>query len=209
MSKLFRRRNPNTKEFWEDIYSNHIDQKKLRSDGDNLQKFLPLFEKSRRVLDFGGGLGGNLKYLSEQLSGISFILVDHSQVSLDFARKELLGEKDDRGNTFEYHTSLEAFPEASIDLVMSFQVLEHITDYKRYMDQLWDKVAPGGRMLISVPVKGIRDRNRQHVNKFTIKSMFQVMNEYAEIVHIAPRTYSRRSGILGTAYFYVEKPLST
>jgi len=60
-------------------------------------------------------------------------------------------------------------------------------------------------MLISVPVKGIRDRNRQHVNKFTVKSMFKILTAYGEIVHIAPRTYSKRSGILSTAYFYVEK----
>jgi cyclopropane fatty-acyl-phospholipid synthase-like methyltransferase len=206
MSKLFKRKNPNTKEFWEDIYNQHIDQKKLRSDGDKLQKFLSLFEKAESVLDFGGGLGGNLKYLSSHVSNTRFILVDHSEVSLNFVKEKLLGEKDERGNSFKYHTSLEQIPENSIDMVMSFQVLEHLTEYKDYMDQLWARTAPGGIMLISVPVKGIRDRNRQHVNKFTLKSMFTILSEYEEIVHIAPRTYSRRSGILGTAYFYVEKP---
>ena len=47
MANHFKRKNPNTKQF---------DQKKLRSDGDRLSKFLPLFEKAGSVLDFGGGL---------------------------------------------------------------------------------------------------------------------------------------------------------
>lgn len=205
MSKLAQRLNPNTKQFWENIYKEHIDQKKIRSDGDHLLKFLPMFEKADSVLDFGGGLGGNLKYLSERLHKTRFILVDHSEVSLEFARKELLGEKDERENSFEYLTGVEQIPDNTIQMVLSFQVLEHITEYQKYLDQLWSKTAPGGTMLISVPVKGIRDRNRQHVNKFTVKSMFKILTAYGEIVHIAPRTYSKRSGILSTAYFYVEK----
>lgn len=206
MSKIAKLLNPNTKQFWENIYNDHIDQKKIRSDGDRLLKFIPIFEKAESVLDFGGGLGGNMKYLSEKLKNTRFILVDHSEVSLKFAKNELLGEKDEQGNSFEYYTSLEKIPDSSIQMVMSIQVLEHITEYKEYMDQLWRKTAPGGIMMISVPVKGIRDRNSQHVNKFTVKSMFKIMSSYGEIVHIAPRTYSTRSGILSTAYFYVEKP---
>ncbi|MCK4880252.1 MAG: class I SAM-dependent methyltransferase [Bacteroidales bacterium] len=206
MNKLSKRLNPNTKQFWENIYSEHIDQKKIRSDGDHLLRFIPIFEKAESVLDFGGGLGGNLKYLSGKLKNTRFILVDHSEVSLEFARTELLGEKDKQGNRFEYYTTLEKIPDNSIPMVISIQVLEHITEYKMYLDQLWAKTAPGGTMMISVPVKGIRDRNRQHVNKFTIKSMFKILTSYGEIVHIAPRTYSKRSGILSTAYFYVEKP---
>lgn len=206
MSKLSKLMNPNTKQFWENIYSKHIDQKKIRSDGDHLLKFMSMFEKAESVLDFGGGLGGNLKYLSEKLKNTRFILVDHSEVSLEFAKSQLLGEKDEQGNRFEYYTSLKKIPDNSILMVISIQVLEHITEYRRYMDQLWAKTAPGGTLMISVPVKGIRDRNRQHVNKFTVKSMFKILSAFGEIVHIAPRTYSRRSGILSTAYFYVEKP---
>jgi cyclopropane fatty-acyl-phospholipid synthase-like methyltransferase len=200
------RKNPNTKQLWEDIYTGHIDQKKIRSDGDHLQKFIPLFDKADEVLDFGGGMGGNLKYLSERTNNTRYILVDHSEVSLDFVKNQLLGEKDERHNSFEYHPSLEKIPDGSISLVMSIQVLEHITEYKQFMDQLWAKTKPGGIMMISVPVRGMRDRNRQHVNKFTVNSMFRILNTYAEIVHIAPRSFSKRTGKPTTAYFYVEKP---
>ena len=206
MIKIATRKNPNTKQLWENIYESHIEKKKIRSDGDRLLKFLPLFEKAESILDFGGGLGGNMKFISEQVKNTRFVLVDHSEVSLNFVKNELLGEKDDRGNSFEYHTSLEKIPDNSIQMVMSFQVLEHITEYKKFMDQLWSKITPGGTMLISVPVRGIRDLNSQHVNKFTVKSMFRILIAYDEIVHIAPRSYSKKTGKPTTAYFYLEKP---
>ncbi len=206
MIKIATRKNPNTKQSWENIYKSHIEKKKIRSDGDRLLKFLPLFEKAESILDFGGGLGGNMKFISEQVKNTRFFLVDHSEVSLNFVKNELLGEKDDRGNSFEYHTSLKKIPDNSIQMVMSFQVLEHITEYKKFMDQLWSKITPGGTMLISVPVRGIRDRNKQHVNKFTVKSMFRILTAYDEIVHIAPRSYSKKTGKPTTAYFYLEKP---
>jgi cyclopropane fatty-acyl-phospholipid synthase-like methyltransferase len=208
LNKLSKLLNPNTKRYWENRYREHIAQNKIRSDGDNLLKFLPIFEKSESVLDFGAGLGGNIKYLAGKLYNTRFILVDHSQLSLDFARTELLGESDDRGNSFEYHETLENISHGSVKMVISVQVLEHITGYKLYLDQLWARTAPGGTMMISVPVKGIRDRNPQHVNKFTLKSMFRILSGYGEVVHIAPRTYSGRSGILATAYFYIDKPLT-
>lgn len=205
MSKIARKRNPNTRQFWEDIYKEHIDQKKIRSDGESLLKFLPRFEKAESILDFGGGMGGNMKFISEQVKNTRFILVDHSEASLGFVKNELLGEKDERGNSFEYNTDLDRIPDNSIQMVVSFQTLEHITEYKLFMDRLWSKVTPGGTMLISVPVRGIRDRNRQHVNKFTVNSMFRILLAYNEIVHISPRSYSKNTAKPTTAYFYVEK----
>ena len=199
------RKNPNTKQLWENIYEGHIEKKKIRSDGDSLLKFLPLFEKAKSILDFGGGLGGNMKFISEQVKNTRFSLVDHSEVSLNFVKDELLGKKDDKGNSFEYHTDLEKIPDNSVQMVMSYQVLEHITEYKKIMDQMWSRITPGGTMLISVPVRGIRDTNSQHVNKFTVNSMFRILTAYNEIVHIAARSYSKKTGKPTTAYFYVEK----
>lgn len=205
MARLILRRNPNTIKLWDKIYEERIREKKIISDSKLPEKFGFLFEKAESILDFGGGMGGNLKLLSEHFHSKRFILIDYSQASLDFARNTLLGEKDEGGNRFEYALNMDQIPDLSIDLVMSFQTLEHINDYRNYMDILWAKTRPGGSMLISVPVKGIRDRQRQHVNKFTVSSMFKILTHYGELVHISPRSYSKRAGRLSTAYFYVEK----
>jgi 2-polyprenyl-3-methyl-5-hydroxy-6-metoxy-1,4-benzoquinol methylase len=197
--------NPNTKQYWEKKYGKFIEEKQIRSDGNHLLKFMHFFQKAESILDFGSGLGGNVQYLSGQLKKTRFILIDQSETSLDFARSKLLGEADDKGNTFEYLLNLNEVPDHSIELVMSIEVLEHITEYRDMLDRLWGKLKPGGILLISVPVLGIRDRTRVHVNKFTVKSMLLILSLYSEIIHVSPRTFSKRSGRLSTAYFYVEK----
>jgi len=205
MSRIKSFLNPNTKQYWEKKYSEFIEEKQFRSDGKHLLKFIHLFQRAGSILDFGSGLGGNVQYLSSQLQNTRFVLSDQSETSLNFARDKLLGNVDDKGNTFEYNLDLTEIPDRSIELVMSIEVLEHITEYKDILDQLWGKLKPGGILLISVPVLGIRDRTRVHVNKFTVKRMFQILSRYSEIVHVSPRTFSKRSGRLSTAYFYIEK----
>ena len=205
MARLAKKRNPNTIRLWDKIYEERIETKTILSDAKLVEKFGFLFDRADSILDFGGGMGGNLNLLSEHLLNKRFILVDYSQTSLDFARNTLLGEKDERGNRFEYYTSMDQIPDNSIHLLMSFQTLEHISEYRKYLDILWEKTRPGGTLLISVPVKGIRDRQRQHVNKFTVSSMFKILTSYGEFVHISPRSFSKRAGRLSTAYFYVEK----
>ena len=205
MAKPGKIRNPNTIQLWDKIYEERVDNKTILSDAKLAEKFGFLFERADSILDFGGGMGGNLKVLADHFQNKRFILIDYSQAALDFARTTLLGEKDESGNRFEYYKSMDQIPDNSIHLLMSFQTLEHISEYREYMDTLWKKTSPGGTMLISVPVKGIRDRQRQHVNKFTVSSMFKILTNYGEFVHISPRSYSKRAGRLSTAYFYVDK----
>jgi 2-polyprenyl-3-methyl-5-hydroxy-6-metoxy-1,4-benzoquinol methylase len=205
MTKIIQFLNPNTSRYWDRKYREKIENPRIKSDGRHLHKFMPVFNRSTIILDFGAGLGGNVKYLSELLNHRQFHLVDHSQISLRYVREDLLGSEDGRGNQFVYHEDLSSVAEGSVDLVISIEVLEHITSYRKVLDRLWNRLRDGGILLISVPVKGFRDRNREHVNKFTVSSMFRILSRYGEIVHIAPRTYSKRSGKLSTAYFYVEK----
>ena len=198
----------NTAEYWDKAYRAELATGKIRADK-NLSKTLFLFHKAKSILDFGAGAGGNVKFLASQFSDRSFCLVDHSTTSLAYARDKLLGDSDSKGNRFEFHTSLDSLKTRSFDLVMSIEVIEHVKNYKDTLDSLWSLVSPGGMLLISVPVKGWRDRNREHVNKFTIKQIFELLRSYSDWVHVSARTFSKRSGVLSTAYFYIEKPLES
>lgn len=201
------KKNPNTKEHWENKYDNLIAKKKLRTDGNQLHKFKDLFMQADSILDFGCGLGGKIQNIAAIVENTKFTLVDHSETSLEYAREQLLGTSDDRGNSFDYQLSMAPVDNESIDLITSFQVLEHINGYIEIIDLLWSKITPAGILLISVPVRGIRDTNREHVNKFTVKSMFEILSKYSEIVHISPRSNSKKTGKATTAYFYIRKPL--
>ena len=205
MKRIRSQLNPNTKWRWDKKYGRYIEENYIRSDSKHLLKFMHLFESADSILDFGSGLGGNVQYLASQLKNTRFVLIDHSETSQEYVRNKMLGTDDNKGNSFEYHPDLDQVPDLSGSLAMSLEVLEHLTEYKKILDELWRKLKSGGILLISVPVLGIRDRTRLHVNKITVNSMFRILTQYAETVHIAPRSYSKRSHRLSTAYFYVEK----
>ncbi len=193
--------NPCTEEYWDKVYASEISQGIIKQDK-GLLKIIPLLKDKKNILDFGSGLGGNIKLLADKLRDKNFFLLDHSIKAIEFARKSYLGNKDIHGNFFYYFTNINSLPGKTLDAILSIEVLEHIKEYQEVLDNLWNLLEKQGILIISVPVKGWRDRHREHVNKFTIKTMFQILSKYSEWVHVSPRTYSSRSRILATAFFY-------
>jgi 2-polyprenyl-3-methyl-5-hydroxy-6-metoxy-1,4-benzoquinol methylase len=195
--------NPNSKGYWDTLYTSEIAAGKIRQD-ETVLRLLPLLTGRKNILDFGCGTGGNVRLLSNEVQDTGFHLVDHSERVIEFAA-ELLGHSDQNGNSFRYATDLDSLPAESQDAIISIEVLEHLADYTPILDRLWTMLRPEGVLIISVPVKGWRDRHREHVNKFTVKSMFEILSGYSEWVHLTPRTHSQRSGGLATAFFYIIK----
>lgn len=204
--RIKRRLAGNSQPYWDRLYKEELLGGKIRQDT-TLPKVLPLLQEHENILDFGSGPGGNIKLLASLLEGKTFHLVDHSEVALDFARDCYIGEKDERGNFFRYHLSLDNLQKDFFDAIISIQVLEHLKGFETIIAKLWNLIKPGGILIISVPVKGWRDRNPEHINKFTVGSMFNTLSAYTEWVTISPRTYSSRRGTLNTAFFVASKPL--
>lgn len=204
IKQLKRLLNLNTKEYWNDLYKSEIDKGEIRQ-ARSILNLTPLLSDRKEILDFGCGTCGNVKLLSEQMHGLNFHLLDHSISAIRFARDSYLKDKDGNDNSFFYYTSMAQVSDKKFDAIMSIQVLEHLDNYTAIIESLWRLLKEDGILIVSVPVKGWRDRHREHVNKFTIKSMFETLAGYSEWVSISPRTYSNRSGILATAYFCVTK----
>jgi len=195
---------PNSEKHWDSVYANELNQGLRRTDNTLLQ-CLDVFENASSVLDFGSGPGGNIQTLSEKLENIHFTLLDISDSALHSA-EEILGKRDARkGHEYTYVDSIKSISDSSQDVVMAIEVIEHIKNYREAIKELWRVLVPNGLLLISVPVRGIRDRHREHVNKFTISRITKLLLERSDEVMIRPRSYSRRSGILATAYFISRK----
>lgn len=202
--RLKRLLNLNTKEYWDDLYKSEIDNGDIRQ-AHSILNLIPLLSDRKELLDFGCGTCGNVKLLSQHMHGLNFHLLDHSLSAIRFARESYLKDKDGNGNSFFYYTSMDQVSDKKFDAIISIQVLEHIDNYTAIIENLWKLLKEKGILIISVPVKGWRDRHREHINKFTIKAMFEILAGYSEWVSISPRTYSNRSGILATAYFCITK----
>lgn len=204
MSFFKRLFNPNTATYWDKLYQQEIGNIKIRRD-ESVYKLLEQLSDKHKIMDFGSGPGGNIKLLTEKFKNKQFYLIDHSKSALDYGKQSYLGEKDAQNNEFFYYEKISDLGELKVDAIITIQVLEHITNYKQIIDELWDRLEVGGVLIISVPVKGIRIRHREHVNKFTVKSMFNVLSAYSDWVYISPRSYSSKSKILSTAFFSIVK----
>ncbi|MCK4699895.1 MAG: methyltransferase domain-containing protein [Bacteroidales bacterium] len=87
--KIKKRFSPNTKEYWDNLYLSEIENGKVRQDKFVL-RLVPLLENKKTILDFGCGTGGNVKLLSQQVSGKNFYLLDHSTKVLEFVKNQYL-----------------------------------------------------------------------------------------------------------------------
>lgn len=98
------------------------------------------------VLDLGAGLGG----MSEELviSGARVTAVEPGAAWADLTRRRVARH---RGQ----FTLMEAFgedipvPDRSFDLIVSLQVLEHVRDPDKVLQEVWRLLKPGGRFYLA------------------------------------------------------------
>jgi SAM-dependent methyltransferase len=110
-----------------------------------LQEYAPTHEDHPlRVLDAGCGTGGTLDALRD-LPGVIAVGADLSPAALDFSR--------DRRHTRLVGADLHLLPfrTASFDAVLALDVLEHLPDDRRAVQEISRVLRPGGVLVASVP----------------------------------------------------------
>ncbi len=123
--------------------------------------------ENARILETGCGTGGNLAMLSE------FGTVD--AVEYDATAREMAAEKSGAQIGFcELPHRIEA-PDGAYDLVTLLDVLEHVAQDEDSLRALEAKLAPGGRILITVPcgpwLWSAHDRVHHHKRRYTRASL--------------------------------------
>lgn len=98
-----------------------------------------------RILEVGSGTGGNLRMLSRH--------GDVSAMEMDEQARKLASEKTDGAFTILPGSCPGNLPfqDEQFDLICMFDVLEHIEEDVAALAALRQHLAPGGRMLITVP----------------------------------------------------------
>ncbi|MHB1536959.1 MAG: methyltransferase domain-containing protein [Acidimicrobiales bacterium] len=120
------------------------------------------FCAGRRVLDAGCGVGYGAALLMDA-GAATVMAVDVSHEAVALAR-----EVAPAGMTCEA-ANLESLPyrEASFDLVACFEVIEHVRDPDKVLDELARVLAPGGLLLISSPNRARNvPGNPHHVHEY-------------------------------------------
>jgi len=120
-------------------------------------------------------------YLTEQVTPLYKYIKQQFQLTIG---SEYLGNNlaqgfvDDRGIRNESLTSL-SFKEGQFDFLLSFDVLEHIPEYKKAFSECFRVLKPEGKMVFTVPFAKRSEKN-------IIRA---IINETGEVTHIKNPVY--------------------
>lgn len=112
--------------------------------------FARAFAPGRRVLDAACGEGYGSALLAH--AGGQVLGVDIGAKAVAHARAryaDVPGLRFEAGDA----TALDTLPDASFDLIVSFETLEHVLAQERLLDGFVRLLAPGGLLLVSTPEK--------------------------------------------------------
>jgi SAM-dependent methyltransferase len=125
-----------------------------------------------RVLDVGCGAGANLRLLSDM--GLPSVAgLDLNASSIRFCREKGLGEIE--------QGDLQHLPFAgeSFDLVLATDVLEHVDDDERAVEEIRRVLRPGGTALITVPafpsMWGLQDEISHHRRRYRRERLLETV----------------------------------
>jgi 2-polyprenyl-3-methyl-5-hydroxy-6-metoxy-1,4-benzoquinol methylase len=152
--------------FWEHVYR---------------YAFACRFVRGKRVLDIACGEGYGSAAL-QKTGAANVIGVDVSESTCSHARNKYW--LDARPGTAERIP----LPDNSVDVVVSFETIEHVPDPDCFLDECVRVLAPGGRLVISTPNKEIYTgrlgaRNRYHCSEMTEEEFASALRARFHDVH--------------------------
>lgn len=142
--------------------------------------FAARLARRKRVLDVGCGAGYGSAELAN--SAISVTGIDISADAIAYATEHYV-----RPNLI-YQQARAAqlpFPDASFDLVVAFEVIEHLTDWERLIAEARRVLSPGGQFVVSTPNKAYYAETRQqsgpnpyHEHEFEFDEFKQALEQH-------------------------------
>ena len=152
------------------------------------------YVKGLDVLDIASGEGYGSEMLSRTAKNVYG--VDKDKESVAHATRKYRRKNLDylQGSCTEI-----PLPDASVDVVVSFETIEHITDHAKMMSEVKRVLRPGGTLIISSPEKSVYDNINEQPNPFHLKELSA--NEFQELLsrHFKHTALLGQRVILGSA----------
>lgn len=159
----------------------------------SLYVFSSEYVDKKVVLDIGCGTGYGANFLSTKSSRVYG--VDVSDEAISYAKSHYNGQNlsyavmDAHGLKFE---------DEKFDVVCSFEVIEHLSDYRLYLAQIKRVLKKGGLFLLSTPNKkfsspGVeKPTNPYHLHEFYFDELKKVLSEYFEFVQMLGQSIDKK-----------------
>ena len=131
--------------------------------------FAARWAAGKRVLDVACGEGYGSALLAKHAAHVTG--VDISEEALAHARAAYAAQ----GNLRFEAGSCSALPlaDASMDLAVSFETVEHIEEQERFLDELARVLAPDGVLVMSCPNKLEYSDRRNYTNEFHVRELYR------------------------------------
>jgi ubiquinone/menaquinone biosynthesis C-methylase UbiE len=157
--------------------------------------FAHKFIQKKVVLDIGCGMGYGSDYLAKD--GRKVIGIDISNEAVSYAKNYYKAENLDF--VIMDATKL-GFLDNTFDVVSSFEVIEHLKDYKIHLSEISRVLKSDGYLLLSTPNKKISSPkdslplNPYHINEFKPKDLSSILSLYFSQVEIFGQNLDREIG---------------
>jgi len=136
--------------------------------------------EGKRVLDIACGEGYGSEILSRNAKSVVGVDIDPTTVAHAIKKYQSPKMKFIEGACEKI-----PLPDKSVDLVVSFETLEHFEDHNHFIFEIQRVLAPGGLLVISTPEKSAYTDRSGHSNEFHKKELYQA--EFSELLQGAFR----------------------
>lgn len=135
-------------------------------------------ESSSRVLEVGYGDGYGTVYLARKLPTCQFFAIDLAASLSDISTKKYAL---DNCHFVTYDGNRIPYESSSFNVIVSFQVIEHVENVDAYLHEMIRVLKPDGKIIISTPnrvhrlAEGQKPWNRFHLREYSVKQLQSVL----------------------------------
>ena len=136
--------------------------------------------RGKRVLDMGCGAGYGSAELAKQALKVTGL--DISSDAVAHAREHFASPNVE---FVEGSAAAAPLPDQSFDLIVAFEVIEHLADWRKLLEEARRLMAPGGQFVVSTPNKlyyqatrAVSGPNPYHEHEFEFEEFRQALAEY-------------------------------
>ena len=136
---------------------------------EHVHRYALAFELARDldVLDIASGEGYGAAYLAIAARSVVGVDIDAESIRHAASRYTAMNLRFAAGSC----TAI-PLPDASMDLVVSFETLEHLEEHEQFMREIVRVLRPHGRLLISSPNKLVYSDQGQFHNAFHVRELY-------------------------------------